>query len=68
MIFKRNKPAPRQEVAAIEPVVAETATEPSYIGRDTTVEGNISTAGEIQRGAEKPVRHVCRDVAGGRAG
>ncbi len=47
MIFKRNKPAPRQEVAAIEPVVAETATEPSYIGRDTTVEGNISTAGEI---------------------
>ena len=47
MIFKRNKPAPRQEAAAFEPVVAETATEPSYIGRDTTVEGNISTAGEI---------------------
>lgn len=47
MIFKRNKPAPRQEVAAIEPVVADTAAEPSFIGRDTTVEGNISTAGEI---------------------
>ena len=47
MIFKRNKPAPRQEAAALEPVAAETTAEPSYIGRDTTVEGNISTAGEI---------------------
>ena len=47
MIFKRNKPAPRQEAAVFEPVVADSATEPSYIGRDTTVEGNISTAGEI---------------------
>ena len=47
MLFKRNKPAPRQEVAAFEPVVPEQAAEPSYIGPDTTVEGNISTAGEI---------------------
>lgn len=47
MIFRRNKPAPRQEAAALEPVVAEQTAEPSYIGRDTTVEGNISTAGEI---------------------
>ena len=47
MIFKRNKPAPRQEAAALDPVAAETSAEPSYIGRDTTVEGNISTAGEI---------------------
>ncbi len=47
MIFRRNKPAPRQEAAALEPVVAEQTTEPSYIARDTTVEGNISTPGEI---------------------
>ena len=47
MIFRRNKPVPRQETAALEPVVAEQTTEPSYIARDTTVEGNISTVGEI---------------------
>ena len=47
MIFRRNKPALRQEAAALEPVAAEQAAEPSYIGRDTTVEGNISTPGEI---------------------
>ena len=47
MIFKRNKPAPRQESVAFEPVAAEPAVEPSYIGRDTTIEGNISTSGEI---------------------
>lgn len=47
MIFKRNKPAPRQDAAAFEPVVTETAVEPSFIARDTTVEGNISSSGEI---------------------
>ena len=47
MIFKRNKPAPRQEAVAFEPAVEAPPSEPSYIGRDTTIEGNISTSGEI---------------------
>ena len=47
MIFKRNKPAPRQEAVAFEPAVEAPSSEPSYIGRDTTIEGNISTSGEI---------------------
>lgn len=38
MLFKRSKPAPRQ---------APVAAEPSYIARDTTVEGNVMTDGEI---------------------
>lgn len=38
MIFKRSKPAPRP---------APVASEPSYIARDTTVEGNLLSDGEI---------------------
>ena len=38
MIFRRSKPAPRQ---------APVAAEPSYIARDTTLEGNLMTDGEI---------------------
>ncbi len=48
MIFKRNKPAPRNEAVAFEPVAPNSgADEPSYIGPDTTIEGNITTTGEI---------------------
>lgn len=39
MIFKRSKSAPPKPPA--------TVAEPSYIARDTTVEGNIMTDGEI---------------------
>ncbi len=38
MIFKRSKPAPRQTAIPAEP---------SYIARDTTVEGNLMSDGEI---------------------
>jgi cytoskeletal protein CcmA (bactofilin family) len=38
MIFKRSKPAPRQ---------APPTAEPSYIARETTIEGNLMSAGEI---------------------
>ena len=38
MFFKRSKPAPRQ---------APTPAEPSYIARDTTIEGNLVSDGEI---------------------
>ncbi len=39
MIFKRSKPAPPRQAAI--------AAEPSYIARDTTVEGNVVSEGEI---------------------
>jgi cytoskeletal protein CcmA (bactofilin family) len=39
MIFKRSKPAPPRPSAI--------AAEPSYIARDTTVEGNVVSEGEV---------------------